>query len=146
MTITNPVGQKPTPTHHCCGTRGGKQEWNLHTEGCSSPCNPPICRRRIRGIRNRRTDRHTRNHRTITRNLHTTPPSKCLSLYHPLPLHQPRANTTIPLHLTTPHPPPHFSPHPPPPPNPPFSQHPQHMTTTQSPLLLAPLDTHTHPL
>src|SRR6266436_8507607 len=99
MTVTNPVGQQPTPTCHCHGTRGGKQEQNLHTEGHSSPCNPPTCGRRIRGIRNRRTDRHTGNHQTITGNLHTTPPSKHPSLYHPLPLHQPRANTTIPLHL-----------------------------------------------
>src|SRR5258708_2402305 len=103
MTITNPVGQQLTPTHHRHSTRGSKREWNLHTEGCSSPYNPPICRRQIRGIRNRRTDRHTRNHQTITRNLRTTPPSKRLSLYHPPPPHQPRANTTIPLHLTTPH-------------------------------------------
>src|SRR5260221_11051996 len=113
MTITNPVGQQLTPTHHRHSTRGSKREWNLHTEGCSSPHNPPTCRRQIRGIRNRRTDRHTRNHQTITRNLRTTPPSKHPSLYHPLPLHQPRPNTTIPLHLTTPHPP---TPKPPPPP------------------------------
>src|SRR5260370_8980989 len=38
-------------------------------------------------------------------NLCATRPSKRLSLYHPPPLHQPRANTTIPLHLTTLHPP-----------------------------------------
>src|SRR6266436_6864389 len=73
MTITNPVGQQLTPTHHCCSTRGSKREQNLHTEGCSSPCNPPTCGRQIRGIRNRRTDRHTRNHQTITGNLCATP-------------------------------------------------------------------------
>src|SRR5258708_33011620 len=103
-TITNPVGQQPTPTHCRRSTRGSKRERNLHTEGHSSPRNPPTCRRQIRGIRNRRTDRHTGNHQTITGNLHATPPSKRPSLYHPLPLHQPRANTTTPLHLTTPHP------------------------------------------
>src|SRR5260221_5609168 len=104
MTLLNPVGQQLTPTCHHCSTRGGKQEWNLHTEGCSSPCNPPTCGRRIRGIRNRRTDRHTGNHWTITGNLHATPPSKCLSLYHPPPLPQPRATTTLPPHLPTLHP------------------------------------------
>src|SRR5258708_31778962 len=103
-TITNPVGQQPTPTHHCHSTRGSKQEQNLHTEGCSSPHNPPTCGRQIRGIRNRRTDRHTGNHQTITRNIRTTPPSKHLSLYHPLPLPHPKTNTTIPP--THPHPPP----------------------------------------
>src|SRR5260221_14524763 len=75
-TITNPVGQQPTPTHCRRSTRGSKRERNLHTEGHSSPYNPPICRRQIRGIRNRRTDRHTGNHQTITGNLHATPPSK----------------------------------------------------------------------
>src|SRR5258708_1815185 len=105
MTMTNPVGQQLTPTHCHCSTRGGKREQNLHTEGRSSPYTPPIVRRRIRGIRNRRTDRHTGNHRTIPGNLRATPPSKRPSLYHPPPLHQSRANTTIPLRLTTPHPP-----------------------------------------
>src|SRR5260221_8219902 len=109
MTITNPVGQQLTPTHHCCSTRGSKREQNLHTEGCSSPCNPPTCGRQIRGIRNRRTDRHTRNHQTITGNLCTTPPSKHPSLYHPLPLPQPIASTTKA-------PPPPTSPPPPTPP------------------------------
>src|SRR5258708_2871607 len=105
MTITNPVGQQPTPTHRHHSTRGSKQEQNLHTEGHSSPCNPPHYKRQIRGIRKRTTEKHTGNHWTITETLCTPPPPKPPSLYHPPPLHQPRANTTIPLHLTTPHPP-----------------------------------------
>src|SRR5258708_15676788 len=39
-TITNPVGQQPNPTHCHHGTRGGKQEQNLHTDGHSSPSKP----------------------------------------------------------------------------------------------------------
>src|SRR5258708_18978832 len=108
MTITNPVGQQPTPTHHHCGTRGGKQEWNLHTKGCSSPSKPPAggraSGRQSRGIGNRRTGRHTRNYWTITGNLCATSPPKCSTLYHSLPFPQPRASTTPTLHSPTPHP------------------------------------------
>src|SRR5258707_3852970 len=113
MTITNPVGQQPTPTHHHHGTRGGKREWNLHTEGCSSPSKPSAggraSGRRSRRVGNRRTGRHTGNYRTITRNLCTTPPPKCLTFYHSLPLPQPRANTTPTFHFPIP-PPPHSPP------------------------------------
>src|SRR5258705_13481935 len=87
--------QQPTPTHHHCGTRGGKQEWNLHTKGCSSPSKPSAggraSGRQSRRVRNRRTGRHTRNYWTITENLCATSPPKCSTLYHSLPLPQPRA-------------------------------------------------------
>src|SRR5258708_14915913 len=109
MTITNPVGQQLTPTHHCHGTRGSKQEWNLHTKGHSSPSKPSAggraSGRQSRGIGNRRTGRHTRNYQTITGNLHATSPPKHSTLYHSPPLPQPRASTTPTLHSPTPHPP-----------------------------------------
>src|SRR6266436_9966409 len=109
MTVANPVGQQLTPTHCCRGTRGGKRERNLHAEGCSSPSKPSAggraSGRRSRRVGNRRTGRHTGNYRTITGNLHATPPPKCSTLYHSLPLPQPRANTTPTFLFPTPHPP-----------------------------------------
>src|SRR6266436_4282884 len=111
-TVANPVGQQPTPTRHRHGTRGGKQERNLHAEGHSSPSKPSAggraSGRRSRRVGNRRTGRHTGNYRTITGNLRATPPPKCLTLYHSLPLPPPRGNT--PPTPPFPHPPP---PHPP---------------------------------
>src|SRR5260221_6748912 len=116
-TVANPVGQQLTPAHHCCSTRGSKQEWNLHAEGCSSPSKPSAggraSGRQSRRVGNRRTGRHTRNYWTITRNLRTTPPPKRSTFYHSLPLPQPRANTTPTLPFPTP-PPPHSPPPPPP--------------------------------
>src|SRR5258708_27789375 len=97
MTVANPVGQQPTPTHCHRGTRGGKREWNLHAEGRSSPSKPSAggraSGRRSRRVGNRRTGRHTGNYQTITRNLHTTPPPKCSTFYHSLPLPPPTTNT-----------------------------------------------------
>src|SRR6266446_4333700 len=103
-----PPAQQPSPTHHRCGTRGGKQEWNLHTEGCSSPSKPSAggraSGRQSRRVRNRRTGRHTGNYQTITRNLCATPPPKHSTFYHSPPLPQPRENTTPILLFPTPHP------------------------------------------
>src|SRR5258705_1237644 len=97
MTIANPVGQQPTPTRCRHGTRGSKQERNLHTEGCSSPSKPSAggraSGRRSRRVGNRRTGRHTRNYRTITRNLCATHPPKRSTFYHSPPLPQPTGNT-----------------------------------------------------
>src|SRR5260221_14641139 len=97
MTVANPVGQQLTPTRHHHGTRGGKQEWNLHAEGCSSPSKPSAggraSGRRSRRVGNRRTGRHTRNYWTITRNLRATPPPKRLTFYHSPPLPSPSATT-----------------------------------------------------
>src|SRR5258706_15801038 len=87
--MANPVGQQSTPTHHCRGSRGSKQEWNLHTEGHSSPSKPSAggraSGRQSRRVRNRRTGRHTGNYWTITGNLHTTSPPKCSTFYHSPP-------------------------------------------------------------
>src|SRR5260221_999606 len=89
MTIANPVGQQPTPTRHHHSTRGGKQERNLHAEGCSSPSKPSAggraSGRRSRRVGNRRTGRHTGNYRTITGNLCATPPPKHSTFYHSPP-------------------------------------------------------------
>src|SRR5258707_15617579 len=108
MTIANPVGQQPTPTCRCCGTRGGKREWNLHAEGRSSPSKPSAggraSGRRSRRVGNRRTGRHTRNYRTITRNLCATPPPKCSTFYHYPPPPPPRGSTTPNLPFPHPHP------------------------------------------
>src|SRR5258707_7936397 len=108
-TVANPVGKKPTPTCRRHSTRGGKRERNLHTEGHSSPSKPSAggraSGRRSRRVRNRRTGRHTGNYRTITRNLHTTPPPKRSTFYHAPPLPPPRANTTPIPPLPTPPPP-----------------------------------------
>src|SRR5260370_18262281 len=113
MTVANPVGQQLTPTRHHHGTRGGKREWNPHTEGCSSPSKPSAggraSGRRSRRVGNRRTGRHTRNYRTITGNLCATPPPKRLTFYHSPPLPHTRANTTPNLPFPTPPPP---TPHP----------------------------------
>src|SRR5260221_6544777 len=113
MTVTKPVGQQPTSSHRHQGTRGGKREWNLHTEGCSSPSKPSAggraSGRQFRRVRNRRTGRHTRNYRTITGNLCTTPPPKCLTFYHSPPLPPPMAMTNPTLPFPTP-PPPTYSP------------------------------------
>src|SRR5260221_14507413 len=79
-------------------------ESRIFTEGCSSPSKPSAggraSGRQSRRVRNRRTGRHTINYPTITGNLCTTSPPKCLTFYHSLPLPQPRASTH-----PTPHPP-----------------------------------------
>src|SRR5258708_38988318 len=116
-TVTNPVGQQATPTHHHCSTRGGKREWNLHAEGHSSPSKPSAggraSGRQSRRVGNRRTGRHTGNYRTITRNLCATPPPKHSTLYHSPPLPQPRAKPPPTPPFPTP-PPPKFPPRRPP--------------------------------
>src|SRR5258707_2760221 len=98
MTVANPVGQQLTPTCRRRGTRGSKRERNLHAEGHSSPSKPSAggraSGRRSRRVGNRRTGRHTGNYRSITGNLHATPPPKCSTFYHSPPLPPPRASPT----------------------------------------------------
>src|SRR5258708_2385132 len=100
-TITNPVGQQPTPTHRRCSTRGSKRERNLHAEGRSSPSKPSAggrpSGRRSRRVRNRRTVRQPGNFRPSPGTLHPTPPPKGSTSYNSPPPPQPRANTTPPL-------------------------------------------------
>src|SRR5258708_37072197 len=63
--------------------------------------------RQTRGIRSRRTGRHTRNYQPITKQLYTPSPSKRLTLHYYPPLPQPNASTTTTLSFRPPPPPYH---------------------------------------